>query len=218
MADATKARQEIPWLTVLGQASIPVALTLSVAVGLVFFPFDFVAGIQRDFYVVTAEVIPVILIAVLIRHAWNGDVLVDVKTEIGKTFARSMTQKQRLDEIVQNRLRSGESMEDLGELTDALTEVEESLNGLESRWRSLAGVTVGTALATLLLATWGEASALVALAFGFSTAWTLVPAVLALIWMSGNLLLGEIRRFEERLFPLDWGIRHAEEGLTSTNS
>ncbi len=218
MAEVTKARQETPWLTVLGWASVPVALTLAVAVGLVIFPLDFIAGVQGEFYVVTAEVIPVILIAVLIRHAWNGDVLTEVKAEIGKTFARSMDQKQRLDEIVQSRLRNGESMEDLSDLTDALAEVEERIDDLKSRWRSLAGATLGTALATLVLAIWGEASALVSLAFDFSTAWTLAPAVLAMIWMSGNLLLGEIRRFEERLFPLDWGIRSAEEGLASTNA
>ncbi len=204
MTEETEARQETPWLTVLGRAAIPVALALAVAAGLSAYPLGFIGDIQDDFYVVTAEVIPVVLIAVLIRHAWNGDVLVQVKAEIKKTFARAVAQKQQLDEIVQSRLRDGESLGNLSELTDAQTEIKESLDDLESRWRSLAGVTVGTALASLLLATWGEADALVALAFGLSTAWTLVPAVLAMVWMSGNLILGEIRRFEERLFSLDW--------------
>ncbi len=74
------------------------------------------------------------------------------------------------------------------EIEALLGQAEAEQRDVDEELGKAAGDVGGTVMSSPLLAIWAEAAALVALALGISGPWVLVPVVLALVWMSLQLI------------------------------
>ncbi len=184
------------WIAVLGTAvgAVLVVIAVALLLGTAAWPQE----VERAFYEATAQVLPVFLIAVLLRHGWARDDLVDLREEFRETQARSETTAQRFSEFKAKASEKGipaESVDAFVELERGLPASAESIERLGRKIDSSAGWHLGTVLTSLILAVAAEIAALSALAANISTGWTLAPILVAFSWMVGQLIAAEFQRF-----------------------